>query len=152
MQIYIKNDTEEVEEGEKTAAERLSAVLESLEKDASEENFQSLITSYSDNTNSSTYTRAAHKSVSNQEVNEWLFDGRRTEGEYKTFETSEGAYVVLFQNYDKTYKDLLVSNTLTNEWFEALTGDVAYTYNADNAMHCHVDFAVGDVYNLSSNG
>ena len=152
MQIYIKNDTEEVEEGEQTAAERLAAVLESLEKDSSEENFQSLITSYSDNTNSSTYTRAAHKSVSNQEVNEWLFDGKRTEGEYKTFETSEGAYVVLFQSYDKTYKDLLVSNTLTNEWFEALTGDVAYTYNADHAMHCHVDFAVGEVYNLSSNG
>ena len=155
LQLYIKNDSTDDSttttsgETKQTAAEKVAAVKESLEKDSSEENFKKLVSSYSDNTNS-TFTRATHKSVANQEVYEWLFNGKPAEGDYKVFETSSGTYAVLFQGYDKTCKDILVSNALTNEWFEALIKDVAYDYNADTAMHCHVDYALNTVYNLSS--
>ncbi len=163
LQIFIKNDSTDSTDSSsssdsssdstvpKTAAEKLQAIEDSLKEDASEENFRKLITTYSDNKNSYSFTQATHKSISNQEVNEWLFNGKRTDGETKTFETSEGTYVVMFLNYDETYKNLLVSNALTNEWFEALTKDVPYDYNAKAAMHANVDYAISDVFNLKSN-
>lgn len=154
LQLYIKNDSEDSTSTSdttttQTAAEKVAAVKESLEKDSSEENFKKLVSSYSDSSTGE-YTQATHRSVSNQEVNDWLFNGNPSEGDYKVFETSAGTYAVLFQGYDKTCKNILVSNMLTNEWFEALTKDVAYDYSADNAMHCHVDYALNTVYNLSN--
>ena len=157
LQIYIKNDSTDTgsdssstDETKQTAAEKVAALKEALEKDSTEENFKTLASTYSDSSTSA-YTQGTHKSIANQEVYEWLFNGKPSEGDYKVFETSAGTYAVFFQGYDKTCKDILVSNTLTNEWFEALTKDVAYDYDADNAMHSHLDYALNTVYNLSSN-
>ena len=157
LQIYIKNDSTDdssdsssTDETKQTSAEKVAALKEALEKDSTEENFKKLVSTYSDSSTSA-YTQATHKSIANQEVYEWLFNGNPSEGDYKVFETSAGTYAVLFQGYDKTCKDILVSNMLTNEWFEALTKDVAYDYNADNAMHSHLDYALNSVYNLNRN-
>ena len=155
LQIYLKNDStgdssSSSDSTTKTSAQKLSEIKAELEKDASEEKFTSLASTYSDNT-TTTYTQAVHQSVSNQEVYAWLFDGKPAENEYKIFETSEGTYIVFFKGYDDTCKDLLVSNALRSEWLENLTKDAPYNYDAAKAEHCHLDYAINSAYNLNSN-
>ena len=156
LQIYLKNDSDEKSdstsssESTKTSAVKLEEIKKALAEDASEEKFTELASTYSDSSTTA-YTQAIHASVSNQEVYAWLFEGKPAEKEYKVFETSEGTYIVFFQGYDDTCKNLLVSNTLRNEWFEELTKDVAYDYDASAAEHCHLDYALTSVYsNLTS--
>ena len=155
LQIYLKNDSTDDSSSSsdsttKTSAQKLSEIKAELEKDASEEKFTSLASTYSDNT-TTTYTQAVHQSVSNQEVYAWLFDGKPAENEYKIFETSEGTYIVFFKGYDDTCKNLLVSNALRSEWLENLTKDAPYDYDAAKAEHCHLDYAINSAYNLNSN-
>lgn len=155
MQIYLKNDSTDQSdstsssESTKTSAVKLTEIKDALAEDASEDKFKELASTYSDSS-TTTYTQAIHASVSNQEVYAWLFEGKPAENEYKIFETSDGTYIVFFQGYDDTCKNLLVSNTLRSEWFEELTKDVPYEYDADAAQHCHLDYAINSVYNLNS--
>lgn len=153
LQIYIANDKEgeEPAEGTKTAAERMEELRNALKEDASKEKFEEYISTYSDNSSNGTVTQASRRSVSNEDMRSWLFDETRKDGDYKEFEDENGTYVLLFTGYDKLYKDMIVSNTLTNEWFEALTGAATYDYDADAAKHANVGLILNEVFSSASN-
>lgn len=151
IEIFIAADDEEAhdhEEGEEVdhlhAAEKVTAVTDSLKKDNSEENFKALLEEYgSDNGDGilENMTRSTMTSVST-EMLEWSMENRKA-GDYRTFETGSGTTILYFTGYGKTYRDLSVSSKLVNEWFEKVTdaAEAVCAYDEGNAMHANVDLA-----------
>lgn len=153
LQIYIAKDAEDEELGEddKTSDQRVEELRAALESDASEEKFREYMTTYGDTSSSTTISNATHRSVTDEEISAWLFDSSRKAGDYKEFTDDSGnTTVVYFQEFDDTYKKLLVSSTLTNEWYEATTEAVTYDFDADAAKHSNVSLILNNIYGSST--
>ena len=145
MQIYIANDeeTEEVEETEEdhtghdheeeetetteedtvlTAAEKLEAVKAGLEADGTEESFRTLASEHSSNTSVDLEDTAYSylNSYISSDAFLWVLEGRQA-GDYETFETADGTYVLYFCGTSETYRNLSVNSALVSEWVEQLT-------------------------------
>lgn len=150
LQIYIPNDSDEEDSTddtteEATAEEKLKAIREALASDASQENFEALVTEYS----GSTISKGTLRTVTNEDMAKWFFEDKPAAGEYKEFTNEGGTYIVMFTGNDESYKDLLVTNALVNEWHDATIDAVTYEYDEERAMHANVDLVLSEVYNLS---
>lgn len=150
IEIFIEADDEDDDDDdaeeteEKTAEEKVTAVTDALKKDSSEENFNTLLEEYSDATGDGVIenmTRSTMSSVS-ADVLAWSMESRKA-GDYRTFETSSGTIILYFTGYGDTYRDLTVSSTLLNEWFEKVTdaAEEICGYDEKAAMRGNVDLA-----------
>lgn len=143
LEIMIPADAEDLAEGEKTAADKVKEIMDSLEKDGSEENFRALLEEYP--TENSTgvvenMTRRTMNTVS-KEIFDWAGMETRTVGDFKSFETSNGTLILYFTGYaEETRQDLAIDSTLTNEWVEKITEALEANcgYDEDAAMHGNV--------------
>lgn len=125
------------------AADRFAAVKNSLTANKTEENFDALITEYSQDTSVGTDKGVKSDVVKNnyaEEIDTWLFGSARTAGDCEFFETDTGYYAIWFTGYGENYQHLIVENTLLREAQDAWYEEHAHTaeFVADNAMLSHM--------------
>lgn len=151
LQLFIPKDEEgaELEEGESSAEDILAEVRSKLTADPTPETLDTLLAAYGGD-ESANIENGYHRTFTNEEAYEWLFNGKPTVNEYREFATEDGTYIIMFTGYGKNYQDLLVTTALTEEWLTATVDAQTYEYDQDAALHADmVDLVVGEAYNLS---
>lgn len=115
LELVISADSEELEEGETPAADKVAAIKASLEADPSEENFRALILKYNGEAEDlENLTRANIASVSN-EVLDWYM-GERKAGDWIDAEASGSTIFLYCTGLGDSYSTTSVTSTLTSEW------------------------------------
>lgn len=142
VELYIAADSEELEEGETTAAEKIAAIEASLEADGSEENFRTLVQEYVGEDSDGTVENLMRNSMAgvSKEVFNWGLEERKV-GDFASFETSSGTIFLYITGFGKTHQAVSVSNTITNEWYNSITETAKANcgYDEDAAMGGNVD-------------
>lgn len=125
--IYIaKSTSDDADDDTATPEKRYELLMSNLESDPSEENFDALIASDSEDSSVSSdngVKTEVHKHTYSTEVDEWLFGGKAEVGTYRAFETDTGYYVFWFSGYGNNYRHDLVETSListaNDEWLES---------------------------------
>lgn len=142
VELYVAADSEELEEGETTAAEKIAAIEASLEADGSEENFRTLVQEYVGEDSDGTVENLMRNSMAgvSKEVFNWGLEERKV-GDFASFETSSGTIFLYITGSGKTHQAVSVSNTITNEWYNSITETAKANcgYDEDAAMGGNVD-------------
>ena len=139
LELVIAADSEELEEGETPAADKVASIKASLEADPSEENFRALIEEYgSEPEDLSNLTRANVASVSN-DVLTWYMEERKA-GDWIAAEVSGSTIFLFCTGLGDSYSTASVTGTLTNEWSTDLVtaAKEACGYSEDAAMSANV--------------
>ncbi len=155
--IYIAKDADtaedtaqDAEEDSETvpAADRYQAVLDSLSQDGSEENFDALASEYSENSTVET-SNVTKSNGYGDEATEWIFSNP-AEGDYKSFETDSGYYVLLHKGYGENYQHYLVNNSLVadaqNDWIEANAHTNELVLNDDMRQYRRQGITLNDYF------
>ncbi|MBO2526605.1 MAG: hypothetical protein CW335_00270 [Clostridiales bacterium] len=144
LEIVIEADSEELAEGEQTAAEKVEKIKASLEADASEANFRALMEEYgAEGEDLEDLTRASLASVSN-DVLKWSMEERKA-GDYVVAEVNGATIILYCTGLGENYSKVAVTSVLTSEWSEemiaaakeacgydeaaALSGNVSIAFN-----------------------
>ena len=113
----------------KTRAEDLFSQWKS-DSDHSAENFVEYVNKNSDTvTYEDGYAENIYRYAYEDDMDAWLFDSSRKEGDVELFPSSDGSsyFLVYFEGTDMDYCDYLADNELRtnayNEWIDALTAD-----------------------------
>lgn len=142
VELYVAADSEELEEGETTAAEKIAAIEASLEEDGSEENFRALVQEYVGEDSDGTVENLMRNSMAgvSKEMFNWGLEERKA-GDFASFETSSGTIFLYITGSGKTHQAVSVSNTITNEWYNSITETAKANcgYDEDAAMGGNVD-------------
>ncbi|MGM9523462.1 MAG: hypothetical protein ACI3VU_03510 [Faecousia sp.] len=142
VELYVAADSEELEEGETTAAEKIAAIEASLEEDGSEENFRALVQEYVGEDSDGTVENLMRNSMAgvSKEMFNWGLEERKA-GDFASFETSSGTIFLYITGSGKTHQAVSVSNTITNEWYNSITetANANCGYDEDAAMGGNVD-------------
>ena len=137
IELYVAADSEETEEGETTAAEKIAAIEASLKEDGSEENFRTLVQEYAGEDTDGTVEDLMRNSMAkvSKELFSWGLEERKA-GDYASFETSEGTIFLYITGSGKTHQSVSVSNMLKNEWYSSITETAKANcgYDEDAAM------------------
>ncbi|MBR6826342.1 MAG: hypothetical protein IKM59_07335 [Oscillospiraceae bacterium] len=144
MQIFIQSDDQvdhtghdhaegEGHEDELTDIQKLDAVKNGLAADGSEESFRTLASEHSSTTSvdleDTSYSYIAN-SIS-MEALLWTMEEGRKAGDYETFITSTGTYVLYYRGVSETYRNLSVNAKLVSDWIEKLTDETVAACNFD---------------------
>lgn len=123
--IYISKTASD-EEDAPAPEKQYELLMNNLDADPSEENFDALIASDSDDSgvaNDKGVKEAVHKYTYPAEADEWLFGGEAEVGTYRAFEDESGYYVLWLTGYGENYRHTLVNNALitkaNEDWLEA---------------------------------
>ncbi len=161
LQIFISNEEisheghdhgeEDIPEGELPAEESLAAVLAGLEADGSEESFRKLAETHNDS-DTMEMTDASYAYINGNISTDaflWCMEDRAA-GDYTTFETEAGTYVLYMLEKSDSYRYLRVNSTMVTEWLEEITEAAMATcgFDMDAAMNGSVGIVIG---NSSSN-
>lgn len=142
VELYVAADSEELEEGETTAAEKIAAIEASLEEDGSEENFRALVQEYVGEDSDGTVENLMRNSMAgvSKEMFNWGLEERKA-GDFASFETSSGTIFLYITGSGKTHQAVSVSNKITNEWYNSITetANANCGYDEDAAMGGNVD-------------
>lgn len=142
VELHIAADSEELEEGETTAAEKIAAIEASLEEDGSEENFRALVQEYVGEDSDGTVENLMRNSMAgvSKEMFNWGLEERKA-GDFASFETSSGTIFLYITGSGKTHQAVSVSNKITNEWYNSITETAKANcgYDEDAAMGGNVD-------------
>lgn len=115
LELVVAADSEELAEGETTAADKVAAIKASLEADPSEENFRALIEEYGGEAEDLlNLTRANVASVSN-DVLTWYME-EAAAGKWFAAETGSGTIFLYCTGSGDTYSTVSVTNDLTSKW------------------------------------
>ena len=139
LELVIAGDSEELAEGEVSAADKVAAIKASLEADPSEENFRALIVKYGGEPEDlNNLTRANVASVST-DVLTWYME-EATEGAWIAAESGTSTIFLYCTGLGDTYSTASVTGTLTNEWSEELVNAAleACGYDEATAMTANV--------------
>lgn len=157
MQIFISNEEisheghdhgeEDIPESELPAEESLAAVLAGLEADGSEESFRKLAETHNDS-DTMEMTDASYAYINGNISTDaflWCMEDRAA-GDYTTFETEAGTYVLYMLEKGDTYRYLRVNSTMVTEWLEEITAAAMATcgFDMDSAMNGAVDVVIGN--------
>ena len=156
LQIFISNTEvdheghdhgeEEIPESEMAPADSLAAVLAGLEADGSEESFRTLAETHNDgDTLEMTDTSYAYINANiSTDAFLWTLEDRAA-GEYTTFETESGTYVLYMLDRSDSYRYLRVNSTMVTEWLEEITEAAMATcgFDMDAAMNGAVGIIIG---------
>ena len=156
LQIFISNEEisheghdhgeEDVPESEMAPADSLAAVLAGLEADGSEESFRKLAETHNDSeTLEMTDTSYAYINGNiSTEAMLWCMEDRAA-GEFTTFETEAGTYVLYMLERSDSYRYLRVNSTMVTEWLEEITDAAMATcgFDMDSAMNGAVGIIIG---------
>ncbi len=161
MQIFISNEEisheghdhgeEDIPESEMSPEDSLAAVLAGLEADGSEESFRKLAETHNDS-DSMEMTDASYAYINGNISTDaflWCME-ERAAGDYTTFETEAGTYVLYMLERSDSYRYLRVNSTMVTEWLEEITEAAMGTcgFDMDAAMNGSVGIIIG---NSSSN-
>ncbi|MGN1306126.1 MAG: hypothetical protein ACI4V3_00470 [Faecousia sp.] len=142
IELYIAADSEELEEGETTAAEKIAAIEASLKADGSEENFRALVQEYVGEDSDGAVENLMRNSMAgvSTELFNWGLEERKA-GDFASFETSSGTIFLYITGSGDTHQAVSVSNTITNEWYDNITETARANcgYDEDAAMGGNVD-------------
>ena len=130
-----------------TNAEKVEAVLSSLSADSSEDNFRTLAATYNRGIildpegNGYSYINSNFST----EALLWVLEDRQA-GDYATFETPNGTFVLYYNGNGKTYRNVVVNNYLVNEMTENLSNKAleSCNFHMDAAMKASVSLYIGD--------
>ena len=122
LSITISADAEELAEGEKTAAEKISAIKDALAADASEESFRKLMEEYANEGSTEELNAWARGNMANVSADAliWASVEDRNAGDYEVFEGTDATTFVFFLGYEKSYRDTQINNTLISNYFTAI--------------------------------
>lgn len=113
-----KDDSEETKEADPTPDEKLATLKEGLKDGMTDEEFET----YVKGLNYSAYLRTMDKYSSTDEINEWLFDPARKDGDTETFETEDTYYLVRYSSaQEMTYRNELVKASLLKKLKEQIS-------------------------------
>lgn len=139
LELVISADSEELAEGEETAADKVAAIKASLEADPSEENFRALIEQYGGEAEDiNGLTRASVAGVSN-DVLTWFMEERKA-GDWVAAESNGSTIFLYCTALGESYSNVAVTSTLTSEWSEELIAAAkeACGYSESAAMSANV--------------
>ncbi len=132
LELVVAADSEDLAEGEETAADKVAAIKASLEADPSEENFRALIEQYGGEAEDiSNLTRASVASVSN-DVLDWFMEERKA-GDWFASEVNGSTIFLYCTGLGDSYSAAAVTGTLTNEWSEDLVAAATEACGYDEA-------------------
>lgn len=145
IELSVAADSEELEEGETTAAEKVAAIEASLEADGSEENFRALVQEYVGEDSDGSIENLMRNSMAgvSKELFNWGLEEHKA-GDFASFETSSGTIFIYITGSGETHQAVSVSNKITNEWYENITEAARANcgYDEDAAMGGNVDLVM----------
>lgn len=139
LELVIAADSEELAEGEETAADKVAAIKASLEADPSEENFKALIEKYGGEPEDlDNLTRSTLAGVSNDALF-WSME-EAAAGSWIAVENGDTTIFLYCTGFGDNYSTVAVTNTLTSEWSNDLvtSAQEACGYDEAAAMSANV--------------
>ena len=145
LELFIKNDSEEVAEGEMTAERKIAAINASMKADHTEENMKAMIETYGNGSNGVVENMMRNSMAGvDKSVFAWGLEKHKA-GDFSSFITDNGTMYLFITGEGDTRLNVSVSNTLSNEWINSIqeAASASCGYDEDAAMAANVGLVLG---------
>ena len=134
--ISIAKTTGEVKEGEVSADEKLSKLMDGITAEMSDDEFTKLATDNGLTANKNTYPRTS----SIEGLADFLYDGSRKAGDFTKLENDTTYYVVRFVGLEEdTYRDTLIKQSMWNEYLTEISSTNEIQIDEDQLKNANTD-------------